>query len=207
MERKDYFNKMAETWDERFNSKELTHFLEGFVPKFGLKQGQKILDAGTGTGILIPFLLKAVGTTGHVTAVDYAEKMIEVCKNKFGLNQNITLNTKDIGTLTLPSESFDAAICFGLFPHLDHKGQALNQLNRVLKVQGKLIIAHTLSSSEIQSRHASLAHVVALDVMPTERQMKHMLKKTGFGRIHVTDKPRLYLCVSTKLKGMIIKVS
>ena len=205
MERKNYFNKMAETWDELFNNKELSHFLVGFVPKFGLKQGQKILDAGTGTGILIPFLLKAVGPTGHVTAVDYAEKMIEVCKSKFSLNQNITFKTVDIGKLSLPPESFDAAICFGLFPHLDHKGQALNQLNRVLKVQGKLIIAHALSSVEIKSHHANLSPVVALDVMPTEQKMKQMLNKTGFGRIHVTDKHRLYLCVSTKSKSATIK--
>lgn len=190
---------MADNWEAQFTSQEML-FLKDLAPKFGLKEGQRILDAGTGTGILIPFLLKAVGSSGHITAIDYAEKMIKICESKFGSNPNVTFKVDDIEASSLPSSHFDAVICFGLFPHLEHKDQALNQLNRVLRVAGKLIIAHALSSSEIQTRHESLSPIVALDVMPTKRQMKQMLKTAGFGKIQLTDKPRLYLCISTELK-------
>ena len=76
--RRTYFNKLAETWDKTYCTDELLTFLEDFVPKFGLKLGERVLDVGTGTGILIPFLLKAVGSSGFITAVDFAENMVEI---------------------------------------------------------------------------------------------------------------------------------
>ena len=51
MGRKDFFNEAAANWDKRFNNQNLTTFLET-LPKFELKKGQNILDAGAGTGIL-----------------------------------------------------------------------------------------------------------------------------------------------------------
>ena len=58
MTRKAYFNGAAKDWDERFYTPELAIFLENLVPNFGLETGQDVLDVGTGTGILIPFLLQ-----------------------------------------------------------------------------------------------------------------------------------------------------
>jgi cyclopropane fatty-acyl-phospholipid synthase-like methyltransferase len=56
MSRKAYFNQASEYWDEKYCTPNLYKFLEIFVPKFGLESGQRILDVGTGTGVLIPFL-------------------------------------------------------------------------------------------------------------------------------------------------------
>ena len=78
--RQSFFNELAETWESRFHTKELVNFLEKLVPMFGLRSGQKILDVGTGTGILIPFLLQEVGASGHIVAIDFAAKMVEVCR-------------------------------------------------------------------------------------------------------------------------------
>ena len=83
LSRKAYFNEKAEHWDKEFYTPELVARLEELAPKFGIRHGQKILDAGTGTGVLIPFLLRAIGATGSITAIDYAENMVKVFKNKF----------------------------------------------------------------------------------------------------------------------------
>jgi ubiquinone/menaquinone biosynthesis C-methylase UbiE len=195
--RQEFFNNAAITWDKRFQSKELTNFLKQLVPTFNLKCGQRILDVGTGTGVLIPFLLEAVGPTGHVTAVDYAEKMVEVCNAKYTGVSNVRLIVQRVENLDFPSESFDAITCFGLFPHLEKKEEALAQLNRVLKPGGKLVIAHALSSTEIISHHHR-ATAVSQDVLPDKIEMKQLLQRAGFTGIHITDKPGCYVCLSTK---------
>ncbi|TFH21953.1 methyltransferase domain-containing protein, partial [Candidatus Bathyarchaeota archaeon] len=172
--------------------------LEQFVPTFGLLPGQKILDGGTGTGILIPFLLKAVGPTGQVSAIDYAEKMINVCKSKYAHLSNVTFIVQQIEKLDFPSQTFDAVTCFGLFPHIDNKEKALRQINRVLKTNGRLIIAHALSSMEIKVHHYNASSAVAHDVLPTSAVMKKLLAQAGLEKVHIIDKQGQYLNLSIK---------
>jgi ubiquinone/menaquinone biosynthesis C-methylase UbiE len=197
MSRQEFFNDAAATWDQRFQSRELTEFLSQLVSTFNLKTGQKILDVGTGTGILVPFLLEAVGPAGHVTAVDYAEKMVGVCKSKYAHLSNVSFEVQRVEKLDFPSASFDAVTCFGLFPHLENKAAALRQLNRVLKPGGKLIIAHALSSAEIEMHHRN-APVVAHDTLPDEWEMRRLLRQAGFAVVYISDSPGRYVCLSTK---------
>jgi demethylmenaquinone methyltransferase/2-methoxy-6-polyprenyl-1,4-benzoquinol methylase len=197
MSRQAFFNQLADSWDKRFQTHALTTFLEQLVPAFGLMPGQKVLDVGTGTGILIPFLLQAVGPTGQISAIDYAEKMVKICKSKYAHLQNVTISVKQVETLDFPSQTFDAVTCFGLFPHIENKEEALRQMNRVLKINGKLIIAHALSSAEIKAHH-NASSAVAQDALPEKATMKLLLKHAGFIRIRITDKPGCYLCLSNK---------
>jgi len=196
--RREFFNNIAITWDERFQNQELTDFLSQLVPTFQLKQGQRVLDVGTGTGVLVPYLLEAVGSTGHVTAIDFAEKMVEICKAKYANITNVSVAVQRVEKLDFPSKSFDAVTCFGLFPHLENKAEALSQMNRVLKPGGKLIIAHALSSKEVEAHHRN-ASVVAHDVLPDEAEMKRLLKQAGFTGVHITDELGSYVCLSIKL--------
>lgn len=198
MSRKTYFNKAAKTWDERFFTPQLASFLEKLVPEFGLEPGQNILDVGTGTGVLIPYLIQAVGPSGSVTAIDYAEKMIQICRSKHEHLKNIIVKLQDVEEDNLPSESFDAVTCFGLFPHLDKKNKALRNMNRALKLGGILIIAHALSSEEIKTHHTSAAPSVMNDTLPEKAEMKQLLKRTGFTEIYIKDEHGCYLCISTK---------
>jgi ubiquinone/menaquinone biosynthesis C-methylase UbiE len=195
--RRAFFNEAADTWDNSFCTRELTAFLEQTVPTFNLKRGQKVLDVGTGTGVLLPFLLKVVGPTGYVAAVDYAEKMVEKCRAKYGEYPNVNIMVKEVENLPFPPETFDAITCFGLFPHLENKEKALSEMYRVLKPQGRLIIAHALSRKEIAKHHRA-SPVVANDVLPAEESMCRFLREAGFRGIQITDEPGRYLCISTK---------
>lgn len=197
--RQAFFNQLADSWDKRFQTQALTTFLEQLAPAFGLMPGQKVLDVGTGTGILIPFLLRAVGPTGKISAIDYSEKMVEICKSKYAHRPNVTVAVQQVETLDFPSQTFDAVTCFGLFPHIENKEESLRQMNRVLKTNGKLIIAHALSSAEIKAHHHNASSVVAHDVLPTAAVMKKLLTQAGFGKIHILDKPGQYLNLSSKM--------
>jgi ubiquinone/menaquinone biosynthesis C-methylase UbiE len=197
--RKTFFNKVAGTWDKNYRTKELLTFLEDFVLQFGLKPNERILDVGTGTGILIPFLLKAVGSSGHITAVDFAENMVEICRSKYGHFPNVIIARQEVEDLDLPVESFDTIVCFGVFPHIVNKERALFHMNRVLRTGGRLIIAHALSSQQIREHHHSTSSAVAADELPTAEEMEKLLKSNGFGRIRSVDKPGEYLSLSVKL--------
>ena len=193
-----FFNELATIWEERFHTQEVIYFLKKIVPKFGLRKGQKILDVGTGTGILISFLLHEVGSSGHIEAIDFADKMIKVCKSKYGKIPNVSFKLQNVEKINYASESFDAVTCFGVFPHLENKLEALQQINRVLKPKGKLIIIHALSSQEIKAHHKNSSSIVAQDTLPKKTEMIKILQQTKFYKIVITDKPGSYLCLSYK---------
>jgi ubiquinone/menaquinone biosynthesis C-methylase UbiE len=197
--RKKYFNEIAETWDKRYCTPQLASFLGKLVSQFGLKPGQNILDVGTGTGVLVPHLIQAVGPSGSVTAIDYAENMVQTCKSKYAHIENVSVRLHDIEEDNLQLDSFDAVTCFGLFPHLNKKEKALHNMNIALKPGGTLIIAHALSSEEIKAHHAKAASSVMNDTLPEEAKMRRLLKRTGFSGIHIKDEHGCYFCVSTKL--------
>jgi ubiquinone/menaquinone biosynthesis C-methylase UbiE len=197
--RQAFFDEAAASWDRQFDTPKLRLFLEARVPAFNLKPGQKVLDLGTGTGVLIPFLLRAVGSAGSVVAVDYSARMVEKCRQKHGQNPNVNFIVTDAEQLQFFNETFDAIACFSMFPHLEHKEKALGEMNRVLKRQGKLVIAHALGSRELAVHHKSASPVVADDVLPTEETMCRLLRKAGFSGIKITDSSGCYLCLSTKI--------
>lgn len=199
--RKEFFNEMAPKWDEKYLTDELKSFLDEFVSRFGIETKQNVLDLGTGTGVLIPFLLKQIGSSGSITAIDYAENMVEICTKKFSHISNLTIMNQDVEALDLSPNSFDAITCFGLFPHIENREKALNNMNRVLKHGGRLIIAHALGSQEINNRHRKASSSVINDNLPEESDMKKLLTKSGFGEITIEDSPGQYLCTSTKINN------
>ena len=197
--RQAFFNQAAENWDKEHKSPKLQAFLKQFVQSFGILAGQHVLDVGTGTGILIPFLLESVGSKGHITAVDYAQNMVNICKTKYSHLPNVSIQVANVENLPFPDALFDAVTCFGLFPHLDNKKVALQQFYRVLKSKGKLIIAHALSSEEVKNIHKKNAYpAVAKDELPNKNAMWNLLNQADFTRIQIIDKKGSYLCTSIK---------
>ena len=196
--RQELFNQAAENWDREYDNPKLQSFLKRFVPSLGLEAGQSVLDVGTGTGVLVPFLSKAVGSTGHITAIDYAQRMVGICKTKYAHLPNVVVKIGDAENLQFSAASFNAVTCFGVFPHLANKEDALNQFHRVLKPKGKLIIAHALSSAEIRRHHQNAPSLIANDVLPDETGMRELLGQAGFTEIQILDAPGCYLCTSVK---------
>lgn len=189
---------IAATWDQRYYTQDLAHWLEQVVPTWGLQCGDQVLDVGTGTGILIPFIWQAIGPSGSIIAIDYADQMIQVCRSKYAHLKNVIIRCQDVEALDLPAVSFDAITCFGVFPHLDQKGTSLKNLYRILRSGGRLIIAHALSSMEIKAHHQNADSVVTNDVLPNPSEMRRLLHNTGFVESSIQDESGYYLCISMK---------
>ncbi len=198
IDRKAFFDEAANHWDKNHIDSVKPQFLELLMIRLNLEEGQRVLDVGTGTGILIPFLSKAVGNSGLIVAIDFSKQMIQACTQKFSPLSNVRMELKNAEELDYPDSYFDAVTCFGVFPHIQNKIKALKGINNVLKSKGKLLIAHALGSKELNKMHRKEAPILSRDVLPSEEEVRKLLNKCGFKVNYIEDQPDRYLCFSTK---------
>ncbi len=102
------------------------------------QKGQRILDAGCGTG---NFSLKLARKGCIVTGIDVSQNMLNIAKMKAENDQiKIDFHKMDMHELTFPDEYFHSAISITAFEFLHSPKKALNELFRVVKKGGNILI-------------------------------------------------------------------
>ncbi len=97
--------------------------------------GMRVLDVGTGTGLVALAAAHAVGTSGHVTGVDFSARMLERAGEqlaKSGLG-NVTFQQGDAQHLGFPDANFDAVLCASALFFVPDMARAAQEFRRVLK--------------------------------------------------------------------------
>ena len=101
------------------------------------KDGQKVLDLGTGTGVLprnmYPYGAKWVGT-------DISEEQIQQAE-KLSSGMDIAYNAVATENIDFPAESFDVITACQCFWYFDHE-RVMPNLYRMLKPGGKLLVLY-----------------------------------------------------------------
>lgn len=111
-------------------------FLLSFIEAGGFAESDKVLDVGCGTGIVSRAVQKL---TNGVTGIDSSQAMIDKACTYKG---DITYCRCDVRDLTrFPDGHFDKVTARMVFHHILHgREQALSEIYRVLKPNGKLVL-------------------------------------------------------------------
>lgn len=108
----------------------------------GIEPGNSVLDIAAGTGDQSILAAHLVGPTGSVLATDLSAEMLKVAANlaqQEGLT-NLTTQAMDAQHLTLPANTFDAAISRNGLMLMPQPRQALQEVWRVLKPGKKFAV-------------------------------------------------------------------
>jgi ubiquinone/menaquinone biosynthesis C-methylase UbiE len=115
--------------------------------KFDVRGCKRILDAGTGNGRYLRFLLKQSDSDASLVGCDLSIAMIQRAARRLRDStlpkKPVHLLTADVTRLPYADETFDAAICGWVMEHLQDQVKGLRELARVLKPGGKLLILTT----------------------------------------------------------------
>ena len=105
-------------------------------------RGGRYLDIGTGTGDLV---FEILNQSAHVLVdgIDPAEQMLAIARNKAarrGLGDSVSFISGDALDLPMESETYDGIVSGFCFRNIERRQKALDEMRRVLKPGGMLVI-------------------------------------------------------------------
>ncbi|MDK2934574.1 MAG: hypothetical protein PWP27_2384 [Clostridiales bacterium] len=180
MDNRAFFNKVAFDWDQmcRHDAKKLRKIIE----LTSIKAHSKILDVGTGTGILISYLLET--SPYKVVAVDIAENMVLVASEKYK-NDRVEFVVKDV--MDFNEKGFDYIFLYSVYPHFVDKDALFYHLSKLINSGGKIVVAHSESKEKINAIHAASEHVKEHRLPAADTTSKLMAKYFIVDRVIDTD--------------------
>ncbi len=104
---------------------------------FAPQKGMKILDAGCGTG---NFSIKLSQLGCMVTGIDISPDMLNIARSKNSSDLSVEYLEMDLKHLSFPDDSFDGVFSMAAFEFIAEAEQVYQELYRVLKPGGKLLI-------------------------------------------------------------------
>jgi demethylmenaquinone methyltransferase/2-methoxy-6-polyprenyl-1,4-benzoquinol methylase len=170
-----------------------------------LKEGDQVLDIAGGTGDLALAFAKKVGASGRVVHTDINEAMLSTGRDRL-LNCGMVLPTLvcDAEKLPFADGHFDVvSVAFGL-RNMTHKELALQEMCRVLKPGGKLLV---LEFSKVAKPLEKMYDWYSFNVLPPlgklvagddssyrylaesirmhpgQQELKSLMKNSGFGHV------------------------
>ena len=136
----------------------------------------KILDIGAGLG----FFLSGVDGKWEKYAQDYSSYSLEFIKEE---DSKVNICNDDLCNFSFEDNKFDVIMFYHVIEHLENPGSSLNEINRILKEDGILLVG-TPNIKSIASRlfkgnfrHYGPPHTVLF----TPSSLKDLLYNNGFG--------------------------
>ena len=108
------------------------------------RTGERILDVGSGPGLLAASMADAVGPDGAVVGIDPSAAMNAVAAQQAAEGRPwVRIDEGDATALPLEDDTADAATVVQVYEYVDDLPAALAELHRVLRPGGRVVVVDT----------------------------------------------------------------
>ncbi|WP_186429674.1 arsenite methyltransferase [Clostridium sp. BSD9I1] len=158
----------------------------------GLKEGEGVLDLGSGGGFDCFLARRQVGESGYVIGVDMTPEMIQLSRKNAEKSKytNVEFRLGEIEYLPVRDKSIDVIISNCVINLSLDKEQVFREAYRVLKSGGRLSISDVIATAELpESMKQDLAMLCGcISGAEYSENIKNILEKVGFKDIKMTPK-------------------
>ncbi|MGW5235205.1 class I SAM-dependent methyltransferase [Streptomyces nodosus] len=189
---REFFGARAAGWDTKFPHDGPAY--AAAVRDLGLREGDRVLDAGCGTGRALTPLRKAVGASGVVLGTDLTPAMLEAAR-RAGRDRDGRLLLADVTALPLRTESLDAVFAAGLISHLPHPADNLRELARVVRPGGLLALFHPIGRAALAARQG---RQITPDDLRAEPRIGPLLAAAGWRMTSYVDEDSRFLVLAVR---------
>lgn len=188
----DFFGARAADWDTRFPDDGPAY--AAAVAEIGLRKGDRVLDAGCGTGRALPPLRAAVGPSGVVLGADLTPAMLEAAV-RAGRDREGQLLLADVAALPLRAQSLDAVFGAGLIAHLPNPAENLRELARVVRPGGTLALFHPIGRAALAARQGRR---ITPEDLRDEANLRPLLAGSGWDMTSYVDEDARFLALAVR---------
>ncbi|MBM3498420.1 MAG: methyltransferase domain-containing protein, partial [Armatimonadetes bacterium] len=159
----------------------------------GLREGETVIDLGSGVGVECFAAARLVGPAGRVIGVDMTPDMLAVAREaaeevtrNLGY-ANVEFREGYLEALPLPDASVDAVISNCVVNLSPEKLTVFSEIRRVLRPGGRLVISDIVSGADVppQVRHNPRLRSECVGGALTEIDLLLLLSKLGFENVTV----------------------
>lgn len=155
----------------------------------GIKQGDTVLDLGSGAGNDVFIARREVGRLGKVIGVDFTDEMLAKAKEnseKLGYS-NVEFIKGDIEEMPIESDIIDVIISNCVLNLVPDKNKAFAQMYRVLKKGGHFCVSDIVLEGNLPENIANAATMYAGCVSGALQKEDYInvIEKSGFSNIQI----------------------
>ncbi len=162
-----------------------------------LKQGDVVLDLGSGAGFDSFLASSKVGASGRVIGVDMTDEMIKKAQANAdtGGYTNVEFRKGDIENLPVEDESVDVIISNCVINLAPNKEKVFKEAYRVLKPGGRMMISDVVLLKELpdELKTDDRLLVGCISGAILKKNYLNLLKKAGFFEINITKEIPMFL--------------
>ncbi|MDX1645567.1 MAG: arsenite methyltransferase [Longimicrobiales bacterium] len=154
-----------------------------------LRNGETVLDLGSGGGIDCFLASGQVGPEGRVIGVDMTPQMVDRARKaaREGGFANVEFRLGEIEALPVPDESVDVVISNCVLNLTHDKVRVLQEVHRVLKKRGRLAISDLVSDRSVPAALRGDLDAVAA-CLPTFRDdYLDAYRRAGFADVRIVE--------------------
>lgn len=176
-----------------------------------LKEGETVLDLGSGGGIDVFLAAEKVGEKGKAIGVDMTPEMIEKAKGNAtkGNYRNVEFRLGEIENLPVEDESIDVIISNCVINLSPDKLATFKEAYRVLKTNGRMLISDLVTEGELplEIKQSFDAWASCVAGALERNEYLSMIKRAGFRDVKIIEEhPFIESGMDKRLMGKIFSV-
>jgi SAM-dependent methyltransferase len=161
-----------------------------------LREGEVVLDLGSGAGADVLISARRVGATGRAIGIDMTDEMLELARrnaHEAGV-ENVEFRKGYLEELPLEDESVDVVISNCVINLSGDKAKVLAEAARVLKPGGRFAVSDVIADPEMdeQTRADMAAWTGCIAGALTETEFRDALATAGLGRVEIHETHRVH---------------
>ena len=156
-----------------------------------LKEGETVVDLGSGAGIDAFLASKQVKDAGKVIGIDFTDEMLNKATSaakEHGF-KNVEFRKGDIeNSIPVEDHSVDVVISNCVINLTTDKVQAFKEIHRILKNKGRIAISDLVTSKEVHGESVSADKWCScIDGALTKENYINSIKEAGFKDVNVLN--------------------